>query len=96
MPVIHSSTVSLPPGPARGLDQLSLGNSGPSPGQSRDRDGHGHDTATESVTGTPFYANNRWLRRPGPWPGAGAVTHWHCQRDLTVTARAGSYAVAPS
>ena len=20
------------------------------------------------------YANNRWLRRPGPWPGAGAVT----------------------
>ena len=22
----------------------------------------------------PFYANNRWLRRPGPWPGAGDVT----------------------
>ena len=21
-----------------------------------------------------FYANNRWLRRPGQWPGAGAVT----------------------
>ena len=21
-----------------------------------------------------FYANNRWLRRPGPWPGARAVT----------------------
>ena len=21
-----------------------------------------------------FYANSRWLRRPGPWPGAGAVT----------------------
>ena len=21
-----------------------------------------------------FYANNRWLLRPGPWPGAGAVT----------------------
>ena len=21
-----------------------------------------------------FYANNRWLRRPGPWPGAEAVT----------------------
>ena len=27
-----------------------------------------------------FYANNRWLRRPGPWPGAEAVTmhpHMH-------------------
>ena len=21
-----------------------------------------------------FYVNNRWLRRPGPWPGAEAVT----------------------
>ena len=24
--------------------------------------------------GRTFYANNRWLRRPGPWPGAEAVT----------------------
>ena len=23
-----------------------------------------------------FYANNRWSARPGPWPGAGAVTAW--------------------
>ena len=27
-----------------------------------------------------FYANNRWLRRPGPWPGAEAVTA--SDRDL--------------
>ena len=27
-----------------------------------------------------FYANNRWLRRPGPWPSAEAVTH---TRDVT-------------
>ena len=30
-----------------------------------------------------FYANNRWLRRPGPWPGAEAVTG----RAVTVSSR---------
>ena len=30
-----------------------------------------------------FYANNRWLRRPGPWPGAGAVTKVRRRRHLT-------------
>ena len=36
-----------------------------------------------------FYTNNRWLRRPGPWPGAGAVTVLPVTRtvasDRTVT-----------
>ena len=27
-----------------------------------------------SILVATFYANNRWIRRPGPWPGAGAVT----------------------
>ena len=29
-----------------------------------------------------FYANNRWLRRPGPWPGAEAVTDWAHEPDF--------------
>ena len=32
-------------------------------------------------TSRTFYANNLWLRRPGPWPCAGAVTA-PCQTDL--------------
>ena len=29
-----------------------------------------------------FYSNSRWLRRPGPWPGAGAVTA--CRKRVPV------------
>ena len=29
-----------------------------------------------------FYANDRWLRRPGPWPGLGAVTFYANNRWL--------------
>ena len=36
-----------------------------------------------------FYANNRWLRRPGPWPGAEAVTGI-VRVTLTVLVRPGT------
>ena len=29
-----------------------------------------------------FYANNGWLRRPGPWPGAEAVTQYRQQKPF--------------
>ena len=32
----------------------------------------------KSPTWRTYYANIRWLRRPGPWPGAGAVTRSRC------------------
>ena len=36
-----------------------------------------------------FYANNRWFRRPGPWPGAGAVTPGR-RFDMLLEARRAS------
>ena len=33
-----------------------------------------------------FYANNGWLRRPGPWPGAEAVTQYNALAAARISA----------
>ena len=36
------------------------------------------EKAAETGISRAFYVNVRWLRRPGPWPGAEAVTSAIC------------------
>ena len=60
----------------------------PVPGQGPDR--RNQRLFAEMVSRT-FYANNRWSRRPSPWPGAGAVTNSRPVTGLGEPSESGSW-----